>query len=267
METRRLKNIAILILVLLDVFLLGLLGYRDLQGQRVDHDAVEELKELYASEKLTLTVSGSDLPESLVPLTLRRQTDREGAIASFLLGESVTGQSQGGGINSYDGSTGTVRFRAGGGFDTANMDRPMEDAVAFARQFCDKFDYRNIVMEMESGTGTVTAVQHVAGVPVLGCSVVLTFKDNCLVAAAGAHVDLSDAATDSEEHLNCVSALVSFLDHRRSAGVVCSEVNGVRCVYQLHSTAAQPKLLPVWEIDTDTYTYQVDGITAAVSRK
>ena len=100
-----------------------------------------------------------------------------------------------------------------------------------------------------------------------GCNLKLTFEEGVLVSAAGAHIDLGDAMALGEEHLSCVSALVRFLDYRRNAGVVCSEVREVRCVYQLQSTVTPPRLLPVWEIETDTYTYLVDGITSDVSRR
>ena len=267
METRRLKNIAILILVLLNAFLVALLGYQDLQGRRVSREMTDELRALFASERLALSASADPLQDSLVPLTLERQEEKESGIASFLLGEVVPAQSQGGGIYSYSNNAGSVRFRAGGGFDAANLSREVGDAAAFAREFCDKFNYKDVKLSIENGSGTVTAMQYVAGVPIFGCSVVLTFENECLVSVAGAHVDLADAATDSEEYLSCVSALVHFLDYRRSAGIICSEVREIRCVYQLHSAAMPPRLLPVWEIRTDTYTYLVDGISAVISRK
>ncbi len=267
METKRLKNIAILILVLLNAFLLVILGYQGFQSRRVSREMMTEMRALFATENLTLSLPVNALQDSLVPLTLERQTEKESAIAGFLLGEVVPSVSQGGGIYSYSGDAGAVRFRAGGGYDTVDFRRNVGDIDAFIRQFCDKFDYEDVKISIADGSGTVSAMQYVAGVPILGCSVTLIFENGDLVSAVGAHIDLVDAAADGEEHLSCVSALVHFLDHRRSVGIVCSEVVDVRCVYQLHSTATPPRLLPVWEIKTDTYTYMVDGITAVVTRK
>ena len=64
-------------------------------------------------------------------------------------------------------------------------------------------------------------------------------------------------------YMTTAQALVRFLDYRNAAGVVCSRVAGVRCVYQLQSASA-PRLLPVWEIETDTYVYYVDCETGEV---
>lgn len=267
METKRLKNIAILILVMLNGFLLVLLGYQDLQAVRAERSAREELKKIFAAEELTLTLSSDVLQESLATLSLTRQTDTEGRIAAFLLGEVVSAESQGGGIYSYKSDMGTVQFRAGGGFDTVSLNRYVGEAFAFAQQFCERFDYEDADYQLVDDSGVVTARQYVAGVPVFGCSLTLTFENGFLVRAAGAHIDLGDAMADGKESLNCVSVLVRFLDYRRDAGIICSEIRDVRCVYQLQSTATPPRLLPVWEIETDTYVYLVDGVTAEVSRR
>ena len=65
--------------------------------------------------------------------------------------------------------------------------------------------------------------------------------------------------------MGCITALVRFLDHRAAAGIVCSEVTGVSCVYELQGGGAL-RLLPKWQVETDTYTYFVDCATGEVSR-
>ena len=267
METKQLKNIAILILLLLNGFLLVLLGYQDLQAVRASQMATEELKSLFAAEELALELTPDMLEESLAPLTLSRQMDRESRIAEFLLGQAPPAENQGGGINSYRSDVGTVQFRAGGGFDTVQLDLPVGDVNAYTEQFCDRFNYKDVEYQTENNVTTVTARQYVAGVPIFGCYLILRFEADHLTYAAGAHIDLGDAVTDSEHYLDCISALVRFLDYRRDAGIVCSKVRDVRCVYQLNSTVTPPRLLPVWEIETDTYTYLVDGISSQVTRK
>ena len=267
METKRLKNIAILILLLLNGFLLALLGYQEFQAIQASRTAKEEMEALFATEELTLSFDSGVMEQSLSPLTLTRQTETEGRIAAFILGEVVPSESQGGGIHGYQTELGAVQFRAGGGFDTVWIDRYVGDVYAFAQDFCDRFDYENVEYRVENDSGTVTARQCVAGVPVFGCGLTLTFEEGKLVYAAGAHIDLADAVADREEPLSCVSALMRFFDYRRTVGVICSEVLDVRCVYQLHGAVTPARLLPVWEIETDTYVYVVDGLSAEVSRR
>ena len=52
METQRLKNIAIVILLLLNACLLLLLGYQHFQSRWAQADAREELRSLYAARNL-----------------------------------------------------------------------------------------------------------------------------------------------------------------------------------------------------------------------
>lgn len=266
METRRLKNIAILILLLLNGFLLLLLGYQDLLGRRVERVAFEELRTLFASEDLVLELGENSGRETLTALTLTRKPDSETAVATFLLGEAVTMSSEGGGIYSYTTDAGTVQFRSGGGFDTVRLFRSVGDAREFMRLFCNKFGYEDITGELIDGTGSLSAVQYVARVPILGCGITMVFENNCLVSASGAHIELTDAKMENRETLSSVSVLLRFFDYRRQEGVVCSAVNGVRCVYQLHSSGNAPRLLPVWIVETDANRYLVDGMSGEVLR-
>lgn len=267
METRQLKNIAILILLLLNGFLLLLLGYQELVGLHAEQEAMDELKTLFAAEELTLSLESASVENSLLPLTLQRKMDSEASIATFLLGETAAMRSEGGGICSYSADNGTIQFRSGGGFDTVRFLRKVEDAEEFARQFCEKFGYGDLNGEVTDGTGSLTATQYVAQVPILGCEVALTFEDHCLIAVDGAHIDLGDAETEKTEPLSGVSVLTRFFDYRNREGVICREVNGLICVYQLQSGSSVPRLRPVWIVKTDTYSYLVDGLTGEVSRR
>lgn len=267
METRRLKNIAILILLLLNAFLLLLLGYQQLQSQRAQADTAQQLRDLFSAGQLTLSRDVDLSQEPLRPLLLSRNTDAESSIAAFLLGETASPVSQGGGIYSYTTEYGTIQFRSGGSFDGSRLSLPVPDIDDFVRSFCQKFGYKDSNSRLSGGSGTVTASQQVSGVPINGCGVTLTFEDGALTAVTGAHVSLENAAAEDGDPLSCVSALVRFLDHRRASGVVCREVTGVRCVYELQGSPSSLRLAPVWQVETDTYTYAVDCTTGSVSRQ
>ena len=267
MESFRLKNIAILILLLLNVFLLLLLGFRQLQAHRSASEAETQLRGLYASHNLSLSSKIDLSSPSLSRLTLSRNTDTEAAIAAFLLGDESASSDQGGGIIQYSGSTGSILFRAGGHFDGSGLSRAVPDIDSFTGDFLARFGYGDPVGLITDGTGTVSAIQYAADVPVSGCSITLHFQDGILTQVSGAHISLQDASVDSSEPLTCISALVRFLDHRNSSGIVCSSVEDIRCVYVLQSTTSSMRLLPVWQIKTNTYDYFVDCSTGTVSRR
>ena len=264
METYRLKNIAILILLLLNACLLFMVGYQYYQSQQAQRRAAVQLRELYGNSQLALDSRVNLDQHPLEDLLLSRRTETEQSIASALLGEETLFTSQGGGINNYESHGRTIQFRSGGSFYGSRLDQPVADVPAFAKSFCARFGYAEPVLRLdERGSGSAIAGQMADGVPVTNCAVELYFEEGNLVSVAGAHVSTQDASVGPEKGMTCITALVRFLDFRNTSGVVCSEVSGVRCVYQLQSVSA-PRLLPVWEIETDTYTYYVDCGTGEV---
>lgn len=265
METYRLKNIAIVLLLLLNGFLLLLVGYQRFQERRTDQETSRQLRELCSASQLALD-GGLDLTgQPLAPLALARRAETEQAIASYLLGGEALPASQGGGIYSYEADSGSIQFRAGGSFYGSRIAVPAPDVQAFCQAFCRQFGYETPELRVEDGTGTAEAGQKVDGVDVNGSGVSFTFEDGMLTAVTGAHVSLEAASSEpGSGEMDCVTALVRFLDYRNASGAVCSEVRDVHCVYQLQGTAAA-RLLPVWQIDTDANTYFVDCRTGEIT--
>lgn len=264
METSRLKNIAIVILLLLNACLLLMVGHQYYQSLQAQRQSAAALRELYAGSQLKLD-SRIDLAQRpLEDLVLSRREDTEQEIASALLGEETEFTSQGGGINNYESQGRTIQFRSGGSFYGSRLDLPVEDIPAFTKSFCSRFGYAEPELLLDgNGSGSAVAGQLAEGVPVTNCAVELYFEDGKLVSVTGAHVSTQDAADGSGAGMTCITALVRFLDFRNTSGAICSGVTGVRCVYQLQSVSA-PRLLPVWEIMTDTYAYYVDCETGEV---
>lgn len=266
METYRLKNIAILILLLLNAFLLMLLGYQYLQSKQTAADTVEQLHALFSDSQLALSDSIDLLEPVLSPMLLSRSTAAESSIANALLGGNTESASQGGGIYSYTSGAGSLQFRSGGSFDGTQLSLPVDDISEFVVSFCDDFGYQDVHMQITGSSGTATATQYVAGVPIRDCGVTFVFNGGRLVSVSGLHISLENAVLDTDEQLTCASALVRFLDYRSSAGIICSEVTGVRCIYSLQSTSSTLRLAPVWQVETDTYTYLVDASSGEISR-
>ncbi|MCI9432202.1 MAG: hypothetical protein HFF70_07210 [Oscillospiraceae bacterium] len=264
METYRLKNIAIVILLLLNGCLLLTVGFQELQALRAERRAEDRLRELYRASQLAL---GEDLDlsrQSLGALTPSRHAETERAIAAALLGGEPAAASQGGGIYSYEAEHGVIQFRSGGSFYGTRLDLPVEDIEGFAEEFCRRFGYEAPLCQMENGRGVASAIQLAGEVSVANCGVEMHFEGGRLTSVSGAHVSMEGAVPEPGARMTCVTALMKFLDHRNASGAVCSEVRDVRCVYQLRG-ASTPRLLPVWEIRTDTYTYYVDCETGEVT--
>ena len=100
METYRLKNIAIVILLLLNACLLLMAGQQQLQSLRAQRRAAAQLRELYIASHLALSDRVELDRKPLEILSPARRPETEQAITSALLGGEALATSQGGGIYS-----------------------------------------------------------------------------------------------------------------------------------------------------------------------
>ena len=230
-------------------------------------NAISQLESLFAADQLTLSEQLDLSQPALSPLVLSRDTETEAAMAAMLLGEVIETAALGGGINSYTSSNGSVQFRSGGGFDAIGLSTSVKDPTDFAQEFFQTFGYIQTSAQVNGSANTITGLQHSNGTPIIGCTITLTFDDLTLIAVSGSHITVEHGARDVQaETLDSVTALVRFLDHRRSEGLVCRRIEEVHCIYQLNSSSSSLRLTPIWQVDTDTYTCYVDCTTGNVFR-
>ena len=124
MERYRLKNIIILILALLNVFLLISLGIRGTEERNARRIQRQELVSLFAADGMTLDPGLIPEDTELSVYTLPREEALEKNAASFWLGSVSERTAQGGGIYTYSGSRGAAIFRDTGSFDIAGACYP-----------------------------------------------------------------------------------------------------------------------------------------------
>lgn len=269
MQTYRLKNIIIMILVLVNVCLLGLLGNHQAAQRSARQSSNEQLSALFQSEGISLEPDLIPEDSTLAPLTLSRSTERDQALAESILGEGLTVSDEGGGIYLYTGQAGTARFRANGAFDIAVVDMPDETPEALCRRICRKFGYGELQGRLNGGTGTYSAPLLWGGVEVVNCSISFTFSKNVLTSVSGYALPDHTAPAPAEGSMSASTALTLFLQSRTTTDAisVASAVTSISAGYLLESTPAAPlSLTPVWQIGTDTYKYYVNFSTRVVTQ-
>ena len=266
MERYRLKNIIIIILLLLNVFLMGSLFTRE-TSERFSHSRAEEqLAALFAADGISL--SSETIPEENPPATLSliRSMDYDRSIAEFFLGKSLTRADQGGGIHNYSGEKGVALFRSNGGFDIAGS-LSSENGETLCRDFCKTFSLDEPVFALnEEGSGTASAACLYNGLPVMDCTVTFTFDRGILMTVSGTALPASNVAVTAEDPpLSAVAALTAFQQNRRETGAVVSSVTEVYACYILQNSASSVSLAAAWCIVTDTSSYYVNCSTGSVT--
>ena len=265
MESYRLKNIVILLLIILNLFLALLVLYYRFQGAQARRELFQELQSLFTASAISLSEDLDLEAEPLPALSVQRNLETEAGIAAMLLGEETAAEHQGGGIYAYTGQRGSVHFRSGGNFDYTPAGYTVEDPAAFCQTFCETYGYRS-AGSFSGDTGTFTATQYLEDHPIYNATVSFQFEGGTLTALSGAYVSAAGAASTSAS-LTAVDALVQLLDYRNETGMVCNSVQDIAAVYELQSgPSAALQLVPKWRITADAYQYYVDCATGAVTR-
>jgi regulatory protein YycI of two-component signal transduction system YycFG len=265
MERSRLKNIIILVLLLVNVFLLSSLAFRISQARSARARTQEELTKLLSSEGIELN---ADIPQALPPSgrTLSRNTGVEADIAAFFLGNGCAVYNEGGGIYTYLSGSEQAFFRANGSFDITGRLSEDGEAEQLFKKFCSTYGYRELTSGFTDDSGTATAVQYYENYPVANATVTFIERDGCLISVSGTYIPGVYSSETAVSSMNAVTALTKFLEACRESGAVVSGVSGVSLCYQLQSTtAASMTLIPVWCIETDTSDYYVNCSTGDVT--
>ena len=267
MDRSRLKNVIIVILALLNAFLMiSLIMQRS--AERATHRRLEEqLILLFSADGMTMQEGVLPREEPPAALTMSRDAVREQKAAAFFLGETVTGEEQGGGAVLYTGENGTAVFREDGSFEVSGT-LSVGEADAVCRGFCKTFSYGEPTFLLNSaGDGTASAAGVCDGRRVVGGGVTFRVEGGVLTGVSGTLLpeEGSPASADTKM-LSAVVALTEFQKTRRETGAVVSAVTEVALCYRLQRSAAAPMMMvPAWCIVTDTSTYYVSCMTGSVT--
>ena len=267
MDRSRLKNIIIIILLLLNVFLCASLVLRETSIRSAHNRTVEQLTALFAEDDMELSAAAisQDVPPSAFSFT--RDPALERKVAAFFLGDGLTPDSRGDSIyTAYTGSLGTAQFRSNGSFDVSGT-LSEGNAEAVCRSFCSTFalDAPTFLLD-ETGTGKAVAAYRYDHLPIYNCTVTFSIRDGCLVAVSGTLLPTTAAAFTAEQTpLSAAAALVSFQQYRRESGASASSVTGTYLCYELQSSATSLSIAPAWCVETDVAKYYVNCITGSVS--
>ena len=264
MNTARLKNIVILILLLANAFLLVLLFSRRAEENAAHERSVAQLTTLLNADGIAFDSALLDgLPDTVLSVQPARDLAAEQALAEGIIG-SVTSIDSGGGIYRYyssDGlNSGSCLIRSGGALEAA-VSRAVD------ADLCVPLGYRTFDVLSDGARTVVTASRFVGELEVCNASLIFTFSGSTLTTVTGTFLPPIDTSESGETALDAVTALVRFLDYRNASGAVCTGITWLSAGYLVQSTTSAPlQLVPVLRVDTDVYSYYVNIVSGEVSR-
>ena len=273
MERYRLKNIIILILLLLNGFLLVLVGTRWSEAVQYDRAALEQTVEVLAGRGIEVDPDGLPGPGDLPPLSLERDLEAEQKLVRALLNEAVEADNRGGGLYLYQGALGEVSVRAGGELSAALADIPFWDAddpEGHAAALLKKMgvSVRQLDVETQEGRRLVRFRQLWNKVPVFSCEVEFVYENGRLRSLQGTLLTAGQGVEEAGEGLSLPTALLRFLDGVTATGDVCSAIRSMEMGYRITSQplSGGVRLTAVWLVSSNTADYYLDGTTGALTR-
>ena len=275
MPISKLKNIVILLLALVNVLLLALVLPLQQERRQQEALAMENLQDLFERYEVSLHLESLPATESLYTLEFSPETDAALPAVQSLLGEMVLAQDDSTQyLSLYRSDLGQCQISRSGQLEARLVGREAESDLSQAVAKC----LEDMGVEVASisapnrvsaGVYTVQAVQQLLGVPVFSSTVEFTFHNSVLTRVEGTvYFDTANLyRTDDVTCISCADALVAFLSNRDALGWVGSSVSGVTQGYLRTETASATlvRLIPGWQISTDTGLFWVNGITRQVS--
>ena len=268
MSAPKVKNLIILILLLVNLFLLALVLPARVRSGQQKQETARQLSQLFSSCGIGLAADAVPLGETLYDQHLTPDPQLAAAAVVTLLGEDAVSVQQDDGLHFSSSLGGAVLVN---GSLTAELCIPVEDPETFSRNCLQKMgvEVRNVEVSIRDGNVTVCRAEpEIAGLPVVSSRIVFHYESGNLTRVEGLILSgespMEIAGTQGS--ISAADALVGFLGSRLSTGWLGSRVDGMEQGWSLtRGTGGSVSLRPVWRIHTDAGVCLVNGITGAVT--
>ena len=273
MEWPKLKNIIIILLACVNLFLLVLALHREHESQGYSESAREDaITVLWNACRIEL--DRDLLPEDMTHpvMVVERDPELERQQAAVLLGEL---SDDGGDAMRYEGALGTAQFYINGAFSAEFHPGAYpvceETPEDFSLTLMERLDIEAQVVSADTGgwpgRAVVVVQQSWAGTPIFACTATLVFWDGELREIQrdvsrrlpGVPQPLSDTRC-----LDMVTLLLDFADYVKQNSRVCSAITGFTAGYTLDAQSEPTQLIPTWRVTTDNGAYYWNAVTGEI---
>lgn len=273
MEWGKLKNLIILILLLVNGFLLVLVGTRREEALRYERRALKQTVQVLRRGGVEVDLDAVADGAGLTPMAVERDLAREAALAQVLLNQAVQGNNRGGGLYLYRGTLGEVSIRAGGELsaefvrdDCWRTDHPEQHAAGLLSRL--EVAAEQLGISARDGETAVRFRQSWNGSAVFSCEIELVYRDGYLDRLSGTLLMAEAGEAEAGQAMALPTALMRFSEEIAATGDVCSAIRSMEAGYRgsAQSLSGGTRLTPVWLVSTDTANYYLDCITGTLAR-
>lgn len=273
MEGGKIKNIVIVILLILNGFLLFLVGGRRMETTHSHESARNSAVQIVRNGGVRLEENAVPQHTELPALQSERDPEREKALAAAVLGADVEVEALGGEVYRCRNANGWIQFHSTGEF-MAELEGAAflltGDAAQHAAALLSKLGFDSRVLEdtVVNGAGRVTLGQMVNEMPVLDCQAVVHYRDGALVSITqGRRLPGEALPAARKEAMSVSTALMRLYNGLKELGDVYTRIEEITPAYTMSAgLSGTARLDPVWYVKTDTGGYQMDICTGQIGR-
>lgn len=248
MEIGKLKNVAIILLALVNISFASIIATDRIREARLQ--AAERRGLAAALERLGVSISESSIPcaEDLYIYDVFRDKDKEALAAGRLLG-ATEAEELGGNIFLYKSAKGEAQFRGGGNFEITLYETSLSDSAIVK------------VLEPQATAASENVfVCAFKGKPVFNCRITVTRLPTGETVATGSRLPGTPQNEARADALGPATLLLSFADEMSSRGIIIRRIERISAGYLLADTASRLQLKPVWRLETDGGVYYMDAV-------
>ena len=267
MESAKIKNYILVVLLLLNAFLAALL-LMQLTDRRASVRAMEEnTLAILAQHEITVTGPFSLQVAPAAVLPVQRDLSLEQTVVSRLLSGAVA-RGQDSSAVMYTGKSGQAVFRGTGEFELLMTDdsvqlsaRPAALGARLMHRLGMESTVSRATVSDDGDSATVVMTPTYQKCPILNCEVTFTFTGHRLLLAVGRKPP-NITGTGSPAPVDSCTALMRALALMAREQLSCTELRALQLCYVLDCDASgSGTLTPVWRIETDVSTILISAVT------
>ena len=264
MQWAKVKNVLIIILAAVNIFLLCNLGTKFWQARERERELAAHLDTLAAGYGITLD-EDLQLPKDIVlpTLSIDRSRINEEAVAAAMLGIDMERTEKEDGAVLFEGESGFIQWQADGTLQAVyqlEKEVPQESErqlVRLARELLEGWGLAAEDAVYTADDMCVTMTGDEAEMPVFNREITLQFEESGQVRLSGLWCFGTPYTMAREDGISCIAsdALLEFA----SKNPACKRIESMTVGYRLLSDSSKRlQMTPTWKIETDSGEYLVD---------
>lgn len=261
MEWSRVKNILIVLLSIVNVFLLVAYASSSFKEQRIETQEIENVCSVL--EKLDFSIDPQIIPRDagvLFPARATRDSGQEEQIMNTILGNTKVTR-LGSGTITYTSDRGTARVRTGGYFEItlkpeqviASEDQMRNFAKDLARKLNMDIVGQNMEVERDIAGFRLSVMQKIIGVPIYNCRLSIWSLPDNIIKVSGRYMPNQLTILRGKPPYSVNGLLLNLVEELHAQGVMRGKIDELEAGYCINTAigGAQSETtyaIPIWRI-------------------